>query len=145
MNVDPVTAQSLLYVLCNLWPRGEKELEALGLNKAQAFYRFADYCHHGRNQTLSFDGRPCVVVGIATEDDEAFTWFQATSEFEKHASQITRHIRREAAAHKGPLYIYSVCIHPDTAKWFRVMGFMPDDDFKQSLPSGATLRRFSRG
>lgn len=143
MTVTPATREAILYVLSYLWPRGEEELRQLGLSKAEAYYRFADYANHGRNQALIFDGVPAAVVGIATEGHESFTWFQATNEFEKYASQITRHIRREAAAHKGPLYIYSVCVHPDTERWFRVLGFMPDNH-SQTLPTGAELLRFKR-
>ena len=144
MIVSPVTADTALYVLDKLWPRGEEELRQLGLSKEDAFYRFLHYATLGRNQTLWFDGKPVVIVGIATEGDESFTWFQATDDFERHAGQITRHIRREAAQHGGPLHIYSVCVHPDTGRWFRVMGFV-QDVFSQRLPSGATLRRFTRG
>lgn len=143
MTVTPATREAILYVLSYLWPRGEEELAKLGLSKAEAYYRFADYANHGRNQALIFDGVPAAVVGIATEGHESFTWFQATNEFEKYASQITRHIRREAAAHKGPLYIYSVCVHPNTERWFRVLGFMPDNH-SQTLPTGAELLRFKR-
>lgn len=145
MKVTPATLETTLYVLDNLWPRGEEELRLLSLSKEDALYRFLHYAKLGRNQTLwGDDGLPVVIVGIATEDGESFTWFQATSHFDRYAMQITRHIRREAAAHAGPLHIYSVCVHPDTERWFRVMGFLPDG-FEQSLPSGATLRRFTRG
>ena len=143
MTVEPVSRDHILYVLSYLWPRGEEELQRLGLGKAEAYYRFADYCHHGRNHALIWDGKPVAIVGICNDADESFTWFQATDEFADHAGQITRHIRREAAAHKGPLYIYSVCVHPDTERWFRVLGFINDNN-SQTLPTGATLMRFKR-
>lgn len=139
----PIDAKNLWHVLAHLWPRGEIEIQRLGLTREQLFYRFWDYAAHGRSGSLEFDGVPAAVTGIATEGGESFTWFQATPAFEQHAKAITKHIRRVAGEHRGPLFIYSVCVHPETERWFRVLRFTPDGH-EQQLPTGATLRRFKR-
>lgn len=141
MTEVPVTPQLLAYVLQNLWPRGEEELRRLGLSKADAFQRFWEYTKLGRSAVLVAD-EPVIVTGIATED-ESFTWFQATDQFDRHARAITKYLRAQIKKHDGPLYIYSVCVHPDTEKWFRVLGFVPTD-YQERLLSGALLRRFER-
>jgi hypothetical protein len=141
LRIEPAQ-DHLRYVLDNLWPRGVEEFERLGVTKEQAFDRFSGYIATGlRPIALVFD-RPVVVTGIGTEGGEQFTWFIATDEFERHASAITRQIRREAR-HFDPLYIYSVCVHPDTEKWFRVLGF-EKQDWRGTTAAGWPLFRFKR-
>lgn len=144
MTERPVSVADLLYVLDHLWLRGVEELQRLGMGREDAFYRFLHYARTGyKARTLVADDRPVVVVGIADDGGEAFTWFQATAEFDRHASAITRYIRREAKAYPDALHIYSVCVHPDTERWFKVLGFVPTGD-EAALPTGATLRKFTR-
>lgn len=146
MTEAPVTPERLMFVLDHLWDRGKSEMVLLGLDKPAAFARFMGYARNGRKaRVLEADGVPVVAVGGASEPDEQtdFTWFVATNEFEKHARAITRYIRAETKAYPGPLCIYSVCLHPDTAKWFRVLGYAPTD-YAKRLPSGATLHKFER-
>ena len=142
----PITPQALRYVLAHLWPRGVEELRLLGVTKDGAYSRFLSYARHPWGHTpcvLEFDGVPAVVFGVSGDDGGAFTWFQATDAFEQYAGEITRYIRREAKAYTVPLFIYSVCVHPDTARWFRVLGFAPTEKVRE-LPSGALLRQFER-
>lgn len=141
----PVTDNRLLHVLAHLWPRGVDELQRMGRTLEDTFYRFRHFAATGyKARVLEFDGAPVVVVGIAFDELGAFTWFQATGDFDRHASAITRYVRREAAAFPGPLSIYSTCVHPDTARWFRVLGFRRDETYSCVLPSGATQFKFDR-
>jgi hypothetical protein len=145
VTVVPLTDNAIAFVLWRLWERGVHELAALGLTKGEAFLRFRDFARAAWHpQALEFDGEPVVVTGINTDENGAFTWFQATEKFAAHALEITRHIRKEAAAYPGPVSIFSVCVHPDSARWFRALGFVRDDDFSQALPSGALLLKFDR-
>jgi hypothetical protein len=138
----PVTDAAIAYVLRNLWPRGVTELELLGLS--DPFRYFRDCATHGhRSGVLEHEGTPVLVSGIAADADGAFTWFQATTEFDKHAAEITRRLRREAKAYPASLSIYSVCVHPDTERWFRVLGFSRSS-YTRVLLSKATLYRFDR-
>lgn len=145
MTELPVTDERLRYVLDHLWTRGVVELGLLGATKEQAFTRFQRYVRDGyRSAVLEADGVPVIAVGIASDEGGAFTWFQATDQFDRHARFITRAVRRAAKDYPGEsLVIYSVCVHPDTARWFRVLGFVPTD-YAQTLPTGATLRKFER-
>lgn len=144
MREEAVTDESLRYVLSHLWERGQVELAALGLTTDQAFDRFKRYAAEGfKARTLVADA-PVIVVGIASDECGAFTWFQATDEFERYASFITRYVRREAKAYPGPLSIYSVCVHPLTERWFKTCGFHKDNSWAKALPSGAVLRKFDR-
>ena len=123
---EPVTPAALAFVLQNLWPRGVEEMNRLGLNTLQAFARFMAYAEmpDADAAILSVDGEPIVAVGIASEGEERFTWFIATSQFDAHGKAITKFIRRYVREHEGALCIYSVCVHPDTEKWFRLLGFV---------------------
>ena len=144
MTERPCTTDSIYYVLSHLWARGKEELRRLDMDWERALYRFAHYAQTGHKaRSLWADERPVVVVGIASDGGEAFTWFQATDEFDRHALAITKYIRKEAAAFDGPLCIYSVCVHPQTERWFRALGFAPTDH-AETLPTGATLRKFER-
>lgn len=139
----PVTDDNLRYVLTNLWPRGVQELALLGLTRDTAFTQFRQYARGYKSRVLEHEGVPVVAVGIDSDEGGAFTWFQATEAFETHASAITRYIRREAKAYHGPLSIYSVCVHPATERWFRVLGFDRNSTYARALPH-AVLYRFDR-
>lgn len=141
MTVEPASPSNIRYVLDHLWPRGQQELQQLGLTQAQAQVRLQDYAATGVRSGTLIAERPIVITGIASARAGDFTWFQATDEFEQYASAITRFIRRQAQGYARPLSIYSVCVHPDSARWFRVLGFTPDG-WEQQLATGATLHRF---
>jgi hypothetical protein len=132
-------------VLDHLWCRGEEELRLLGVTKEQAFDRMCGFAQSGLHAfCLEFDGAPVIVMGESVDDDgTSCTWFQATAGFDKHAFEITGFLLDELEKHSGLLRIYSVCVHKDTARWFRVLGFTKTD-WQMVLPSGATLHRFER-
>lgn len=158
LTVEACTRGRIRYVLDHLWSRGVEELGRLGLTREGALERFDAYARSNAvgDRAVALvepNGDPVVVVGIATwELLPSFTWFQATEAFDRHAAAITRYIRREAAVHRGPLAIYSVCVHEATERWFRVLGFrfdptwQPDgaDHIGMRLATGAVLRRFVR-
>ena len=80
---------------------------------------------------------------IVEYDGNGSTWFQATEEFEQHALQITRELKRRCAAYPKPLYIYSVCVHPGTTRFFKTLGFLPDA-WLEMTRTGHPLYRFRR-
>lgn len=143
LETAPVTPPRLHDVLARLWPRGEEELRRLGLDKQQAFNRFMGYALGGPRSGIALDrGRPVLASGVARENGELFTWFIATDDFDDHASAITRLMRRQTHDLPG-LRIYSVCVHPDTARWFHVLGF-DRDEWEGVTPVGYPLFRFTR-
>ena len=61
-----------------------------------------------------------------------------------YARQIIRVLRREVAACKGPLAIYSVLVHPAASRFFAAIGCERDMMWQGLTPSGAALHRFQR-
>jgi hypothetical protein len=137
------TVDDISYVVANAWERGKTELEMLGLDAERAVSQFVDFTKKGGSWVGVVDDVPVAVTGIVTDDPTPFTWFQATDGFHENASRITRQLRLGVKAHQGDLYIYSVCVHPDTEKWFKVLGFVRDG-WTGLTPAGFTLYRFVR-
>jgi hypothetical protein len=85
-----------------------------------------------------------LVAGIVKEPAESFTFMQSVADFDEHLVAIIRQIRKTVRAYKDdPLYIYSVCVHPGTERFFQAIGFRADN-WQQMLPSGHPLYRFTR-
>lgn len=143
-RTEPVTADGLQYLLDHLWPRGVEELRRLGLTHEQALRRFMGYAGRGRAGVLSADDVPLIATGTCTEDGERFTWFIATDAFEQHPIAITRFLRRHLQTEPTPIHIYSVCIHPDTARWFAALGFRRSEHWIGTTPAGYPIWRFVR-
>jgi len=141
--VQPVTEAHIKSILDNLWQRGEEELFQYGLDKESAFLRFVHYAKIGISKTYIINSNPILACGIVTQKGESFTWFIATSNFSNHALGITHFLHREVMKHKGDLYIYSTCIHPDTQRWFNILGFN-EDKWDGKTKSGFKLFRFKR-
>jgi hypothetical protein len=140
---EPVTPEGLAVIFANLWQRGKDEFARNGISMQDAFRMFLHYAKLGRSGILLADGVPIMASGIATENGESFTWFQATEAFDRHAMQITKTLRREAKAHVGPLYIYSVLVHPQTERWFKALGFVRDQ-WEGKTAAQCPLFRFKR-
>lgn len=145
MELVPFTESGLNHVFANLWPRGVEELAILGTTLEGARQRYLEYAQHSfKCGVLERDGVPVAVLGISADSAGAFTWFQSTDEFYNNVKSITRCIRDETRRYPGPLSIYSVCVHPETERWYGVCGFSKDNSFAKALPSGAVLKKFDR-
>jgi hypothetical protein len=139
----PVTADALTYIFWHLWPRGLEELGRLGLPPLRAMDRFLAWAQDGRSGVLLHNGVPVLASGIVPIEGEFVTWFIATEAFQKHWLKITRLLKRECSAHPKPLRIYSVTVHPATAKWFKALGF-EQDDYESRTAADWPLYRFTR-
>jgi hypothetical protein len=131
------------YVIDHLWERGRDEAYAHGKTiegwraMMQDWLKKSAMSHAG----VKPDGTPVIVGGIVA-DGEAFTWFQCTEEFPRYAFKATEDLRAMTDDFPGkPIYIYSACIHPQTARWFAILGFEMDS-WARALPMGSVLRRF---
>jgi hypothetical protein len=145
MDATPVTEDRLRYIFANLWQRGVEELALLGMTPDGGRERYQEYANHSfKCGVLERNATPVAVLGISSDNAGAFTWFQATDEFHSNVKAITRRIRDESRAYPGPLSIYSVCVHPETERWYGVCGFSKDNSFAKALPSGAVLKKFDR-
>jgi hypothetical protein len=123
----PVTTEGIDYVFNHLWARGREELKLLGWPTPEDA-RYAAHYFAGRSLKTSMfcnpDGDAVLVSGIIRPKGELpVTWFQATEEFQRYARPITKLMRSEIASFREPLEVYSLCVHPDTERWFRLLGF----------------------
>lgn len=139
----PITPDILRIVLGNLWERGAEELRRLGMSADECLARFWWYAQTGKSGALLADGLPVMVAGIHEDGSEAFTWFQATDDFDQHAVAITRVLRRRIKEYPGSVFIYSVCCHEKTERWFKALGMRPDG-WTALTTKGYPLRRFAR-
>jgi len=144
---EPAEPEYVVYILENLWERGREELRLLGVTTvSEAFIRMMDFIRGGTNSGVLCgpEGKPIIVTGMFREDTgQMVTWFQATEEFTKYVEPITRLMMHEIECYGGDISVYSVCVHPQTERWFKLMGFLPDG-WTEKLPSGATMRRFTK-
>lgn len=141
----PVTPQLLARLWENLWPRGIEELSRLGLRKYEGYMLFMGNAERADNAViLTHEKQPILVAGIVSENGESFTFMQASADFDSHALAIVRILRRWIKQYAPPsLYIYSVCVHPGTPKFFKVLGFLPDG-WEGRTQAGYPLFRFQR-
>lgn len=140
----PVSAASMYYIWARMWARGQEEIFRFGLDMRNSLPVYLGYAAKGRSGVL-FDGdEPVIAAGIVNEELESWTWFVATDRFHDHAKEITKYMRKCTREHRGVLHIYSPCVHPDTERWFRLLGFVRDDDYKNTTSRGFPLYRFKR-
>ncbi len=140
----PVTPELLAGVWSDLWDRGHEEFRRLGLSPSEALAlceRFAEQA--ADSVILLADGKPVLAAGITPETDSAFTWMQATTDFDRHARPIIKLLRKRIRAYAGPLFIYSTLVHPESAKFYQVLGFELDG-WHGKTATGAALYRFIR-
>lgn len=121
----PVTMPLLNRVCLNLWDRGRQELRQMGLTPMAAYRIATEWAAQegARSGVLLADGNPLLATGIAVDNGTAFTWFLATEQALDHMLAVTRMLRRELKAWGGPVVLKSACVHPDTPRWFRALGF----------------------
>jgi hypothetical protein len=141
---EPITPLRLAQVWGNLWPRGKQEFAALGISLDSAFHLFLDYASRATDSGIvCADSVPFLVAGTCPDGDSSFTFMQATVGFVHHYKEGMRQMRRATKAHVGPLFIYSVLIHPKAARFFEAMGY-ERDEWTSKTENGATLYRFKR-
>jgi len=140
----PVTPELLARLWANLWDRGKTEFERWGSTMDEEFHRFLTYAENATQSAIfCADGAPVLVAGICPEGNAAFTFMEATQDFERHYVFIVRTLRRRSKTHKGTLYIYSVLIHPLAEKFFHSIGYERDEWVGQTAAKWP-LYRFKR-
>lgn len=129
----PASLGDLVYVVTNLWPRGWAEAGHQGfdktnfLNEEIRLYLETKDCHR---YAFRHDGKPVAVFGAIDrkKTGEYFTWFAATSDFEKIGRSGSRHLLNiiQTGLKENPgstIEIHSMCPHPLVDKWFNFLGF----------------------
>lgn len=140
----PVTPALLARLWVNLWERGRTEAELCGLSLQQLFDLFLSNAAQGAGGILCADGEPILCAGLCTDGREVTTFMAATDDFDRHWRQIVRTIRAFVRERDGPIYIYSVTVHPKSARFFGALGFEPDLPWLGQTRTGAPLYRFKR-
>lgn len=131
-----------------MWHRGKVELSHLGIRPEQWVEGWR--CRINRDDAYAI-GEVALLGCDWEEADVCTTSFQATTDFELPGigKQVTKAIRKavpelmkRVGARKA--CIYSLCVDPEAPKWFRVLGFDEDKDFRGFQHGPYTSRRFVR-
>jgi len=148
MLVRPATLEDVLRVGNTLWERGRKELDALGITHARWL--------EGWKKRIALDDAVAVgehaILGCDWPSIEVMdTHFQASETFELPGvgSAVTKAMRKAIPdlmrERKAVVSLtYSLCIDPDSPKWFRLLGLQEDTNFRGEKHGPYTMRRFVR-
>lgn len=145
-----MTPERIDFVLNNLWERGRRELEDLGVTRTAARQEVMEHAVKGTGWCIEANGSPAVLVGLVVKGGgRACTWFLATEEFDSHFLQLTSLIMERLPQECDRLGLREVEIlsasrHPKAAVWFRAMGFRSDPTHHSAAASGARIRRYVR-
>lgn len=152
-QITEATPEVVGHIISNLWERGQRELEILGIEPASAI-AIMDHQRSLGAPTMAiwFDGEPVVFCALMRTDDPLgmVTAFQATELFSHYVVPITKLLRRalERSARQYGLEfieIFSPCVHPRTGRWFEALGFRLDlNRFIPAKNGGGRLYRFER-
>lgn len=151
-QITEATPEVVGHVIGNLWERGQRELQILGIEPESAIAIMDQQRSLGApSMAMWFDGEPVFFCALMRTDDPRgmASAFQATDLFAQYVRPITRTLRRiqTAAAKQYDLdfiEIISPCVHPESGRWFGALGFQLDVDRYVRSRSGERLYRFVR-
>jgi hypothetical protein len=130
-----------------MWGRGRVELDALGIGPVQWLQGWKARIE--RNDAVAF-GEHAILGWDWEGPGVCNTSFQASTSFEAKdvGWRVTKELRREIpklAQRTGAkrIHVYSLCIDPESAKWFRLLGF-EEDEYTGPRCGSFLLRRFVR-
>lgn len=147
----PATPADIRHIAKTMWQRGVQELDALGIGPHQWLTGWHDRIYRG--DAVAFDAGECVaILGCDWEGKDVIcTAFQASRGFEDPAIgwRVTKEMRRAIPAllmaRKARISnTYSLCIHPEAERWFRLLGLREDTTFQGPLCGSFHLRKFWR-
>lgn len=131
-----------------MWERGAVELTALGISAP----RFVEDWGKRLKRKDAVAIGDVAILGCDWESPGTIcTAFQACKSFERgsNGKQVTKALRREIPRlmQERGIYtasIYSLCIDPKAADWFRLLGFSEDLNYRGASHGGFVMRRFER-
>lgn len=131
-----------------MWERGRVELEHLGIGPHQWLAGW--FNRISRGDAVAFDDH--AILGCDWEGQDVIcTAFQASTSFESRevGRKVTREMRRAIPAlmqaRKARISnTYSLCVHPEAEKWFRLLGLEEDTQYQGPRCGPFLLRRFWR-
>jgi hypothetical protein len=145
--LTPATLQDVIHIAQTMWERGRTELTYLNVEPLQWLDAWKQRI--ARGDALAFG--PHAILGWDFETaDSINTSFQASESFESRVGlQITKEMRRAI-----PLLMkergvrltstYSLCIDPQSEKWFRLLGLEEDKGYRGIQRGPYITRRFLR-
>lgn len=145
--VRPATLKDVLHIQERMWARGKLELSWL---MPQEVWLAGWAKRIRRKDAVAFDSH--AILGCDWEGPGTIcTSFQAADSFELPSigKQVTKAIRREIPRlmHERGIHLactYSLCVHPDAEKWFRLLGLDEDKSYVGIKRGPYTSRRFIR-
>lgn len=124
------------------------ELDALGVTFPEWWGGWMDRIAKGN--AVAFG--PHAILGVDREREGVYcTSFQASKSFEDPATgwRVTKEMRRaipELMRERDIRRVntYSLCVHPDAERWFRMLGLTEDITYEGRACGPFHLRRFTR-
>lgn len=131
-----------------MWERGKEELGWLGITESQWLEGWKSRISRG--DAVAFDDH--AILGCDWEGDDVInTSFQASKSFELPGvgRRVTKEMRRaipDLMRERGIRLacVYSLCVVPEAAMWFRLLGFEEDMDYRGVKRGPYIARRFLR-
>ena len=130
-----------------MWERGKEELGWLGVTETQWLKGWKDRITRG--DAISFDH---AILGCDWESEDVInTSFQASKSFElpEVGKQVTKQMRKaipRLMEERGIRLacVYSLCVDEQAPRWFRLLGFEEDTEYRGIKRGPYITRRFLR-
>ena len=142
------TLRDVVHIGETMWERGREELGWLGVTPAAWLQAWGQKIQRG--DAVAFGEH--AILGCDWEgDDVVNTSFQASRSFELPGigKQVTKEMRiaiPKLMQGRGirKAFVYSLCVDPNAPKWFRLLGFDEDTEYRGIKRGPYITRRFVR-
>ena len=135
------TIEDAAYVFDNIWDSGKIELTGFNVSRDKWLDACIEMIVLNRCIVFEREGKVQALLGL----NYASTWFQAVKDADM--SGLTRQMRRAIPSlmdrvKDSKLSIYSLCVNSCSDKWFKLLGFVEDLNYRGQIYAGRAERRF---
>jgi len=128
IHCDVSTYSDVKYVVDRAWDRGVKEAEFCGFKDRQSWIDHIQNMSQEYGFVLKDDELIIAVLGATCIGDTHYTYFAATSDFERAGREATAFLvdflqQKMVELPISRLELASACDHPKAHKWFLRLGF----------------------
>lgn len=126
MKIVPAEPGHLVDILDNLSKQNRMEIALTLWTPARFASQVFFFMAKGVADVGLIDGKPQCMLAIAEQRGVPTTLFLATDDFFANPILGVREGRRYLRAARneyGPLYTFTLSPHPDTARWFKLLGY----------------------
>lgn len=142
VRFEPLKYSDISFVIENLWERGKQELSHHGKMSMEAVMEhLAIAAAHNDGYVMRVEDEPVAVFGAMGKNGHYYSWFLATERFDEVGKTATRLLRgfiKEKVTDRpdATLEMASAGLHPDTERWFDVIGFvkLPPKEGEEKSP-----------